>query len=251
MLCSTSTTVMPSRGQLADQRVDLARLGLVQAGGRLVEQQQLRLGGQRARDLQPLERAVGHRVGRRVDRSAPRPTRRISARARRRGTRARRARSAGRRSSAGSSAQRSRRWRPVITFSSALMLKNTCRFWNVRPMPAAAQRCGGWPVRSRPPSADAAGVGRVDAGHQVEQRRLAGAVGADDRMHRAAPAPRTTGRRWRARRRSALDRPLDDAAGSSPASARSQRAAASARCRAGRTPSSRSARRRRPSSRSP
>ena len=70
---------------------------VVEAGGRLVEQQQLRLGGQRARDLQALERAVGHGVGGRVDparrgrraASAPRPAR---------GTRPRRARSAGRRS---------------------------------------------------------------------------------------------------------------------------------------------------------
>ena len=41
---------------------NLARLGVVQAGGRFVEQQQLGFGGQRARDFQPLQRAVGHGV---------------------------------------------------------------------------------------------------------------------------------------------------------------------------------------------
>ena len=58
--------VVPSCGQPLDQRVDLARLGGVQAGGGLVQQQQPRLCRQRAGDLQPLERAVGHRVRRGV-----------------------------------------------------------------------------------------------------------------------------------------------------------------------------------------
>jgi hypothetical protein len=31
------------------------------------------------------------------------------------------------------------------------MLKNTCRFWNVRATPCAANSCGARPVRSRSP----------------------------------------------------------------------------------------------------
>ena len=41
-----------------DDGVDLLRLDRVAAGRRLVEQQHLRRGRERARDLQPLERAV-------------------------------------------------------------------------------------------------------------------------------------------------------------------------------------------------
>ena len=59
MSCSTSTTRDPLRGDLLDHRVDLRGLDRVAAGRRLVEQQHLRLGRQRARDLQPLERAIG------------------------------------------------------------------------------------------------------------------------------------------------------------------------------------------------
>ena len=45
-------------------------LGLdrIAAGGRLVEQQHLRFAGERARDLQPLERAIGERTGRTIGR---------------------------------------------------------------------------------------------------------------------------------------------------------------------------------------
>ncbi len=52
-------------GEPLDKRVDLLRLGRIESGCRLVEQQHARLTGQRTRDLETLERAVRHR--RRVD----------------------------------------------------------------------------------------------------------------------------------------------------------------------------------------
>ena len=52
--------------QPPDQLGDLVRLGRVHPGGRLVQQQQLRPGGQRPGDLQPPSVGVGQRVGRLV-----------------------------------------------------------------------------------------------------------------------------------------------------------------------------------------
>jgi len=37
-----------------------------------------------------------------------------------------------------------------MTFSMALMLKNTCRFWKVRLSPQAANRLGATPPMGRP-----------------------------------------------------------------------------------------------------
>ena len=71
MLCSTSRIVsFELVAQPADQAHQLERLLRIHAGRRLVEQQQLRLGRQRARDLEPAlaavrqagRRLVGHRV---------------------------------------------------------------------------------------------------------------------------------------------------------------------------------------------
>ena len=63
MSCSTSTTATPRRGDLLDHIVDLLGLDRIAAGGRLVEQQDLRLGRERAGDLQPPQRAVGQGAG--------------------------------------------------------------------------------------------------------------------------------------------------------------------------------------------
>jgi hypothetical protein len=63
-------------------------------------------------------------------------------------------------------------------------------FWKVRAMPSEAIACGGWSVSLRAPAgrgSDLAGGGGVDAADQVEHRGLAGAVGADQREHLAAP----------------------------------------------------------------
>ena len=54
---------------------------------------------------------------------------------------------------------------------------------------------------TRPADGERAGIGRLGAGHDLDQRRLAGAVLADERMHFARRAGRTTRRSARVRRR--------------------------------------------------
>jgi hypothetical protein len=71
MWCSTSSTVSAQAvTDVADQPAERADLVVVQAGGRLVEEQQLRIAGQRARQLDPLlqrkrqrsDRSLGKRI---------------------------------------------------------------------------------------------------------------------------------------------------------------------------------------------
>ena len=77
---------------------------------------------------------------------------------------------------------RARQVRPIMTFSSALRCANRRMFWNVRPMPCAASLCGGQPVMRPAARNDTLPAsGGMNAGDQVEQRGLAGAVGPDDR----------------------------------------------------------------------
>jgi hypothetical protein len=67
MWCSTSSTVMPSRSRMSRiSSAERRQLLVVEAGGGLVEQQQLRLGGQRARQLDALLDAEGQVAGRAV-----------------------------------------------------------------------------------------------------------------------------------------------------------------------------------------
>ena len=63
--CSISRIVLPSAADLVEQLAQLDLLGRVHAGGRFVEREQLRIGGQRARDLQTALVAV-RQVARRV-----------------------------------------------------------------------------------------------------------------------------------------------------------------------------------------
>ena len=71
MLCSTRITVVPSAASfLISTSISRASLWFRPAAGSS-SSSSLRLGGQRARDLQPLERAVGHRVGAASPRSRP------------------------------------------------------------------------------------------------------------------------------------------------------------------------------------
>ena len=62
MLCSTSTTVDAALARGADAVEQAVDLGGIQAGGRLVDQQQLRLGRKRAREFQHALLAVGERA---------------------------------------------------------------------------------------------------------------------------------------------------------------------------------------------
>ena len=43
-----------------------------------------------------------------------------------------------------------KRWRPLMTLSSTVMLSNSCRFWNVRPTPSAAISFGSSSSIARP-----------------------------------------------------------------------------------------------------
>jgi hypothetical protein len=64
MWCSTSSTVMPQPvADVADQIRSVHQFFVVQAGGRLVEQQQLGLGGQRAAQFDPLLDGEGQVAG--------------------------------------------------------------------------------------------------------------------------------------------------------------------------------------------
>ena len=183
MSCSISRIESPrSVAQLLHQLAQLLGLLRVHARGRLVEQQQLRVRRQRARDLEPALVAVGqvHRElavaleADEVQQLAPLLDRGSSPRACTNGV-----------------------WRimpvrrdliracmPTWTFSSAVIVRNSLMFWNVRAMPAFVTRSGRLAVMSLPSKSDLAGRRLVEAGQAVEERRLAGAVGPDQRDDR-------------------------------------------------------------------
>ena len=169
-----------SRERLEIDREQLGALVARHAGGRLVEQQHLRPGRERERDLEQALAAVGKL-------------------ARRRGSSRRRACSDERIACASSTAVAdrpatrchqvratpSRSHTASVTASSALRLGNSVLIWNVRTSPRLTRLSGGSAVMSSSPSRICAGVGPQHAGHQVDQRGLAGAVRADQRVARA------------------------------------------------------------------
>ena len=75
---------------------------------------------------------------------------------------------------------RSRVWAPTSTLSSTLRLANTRPCWNVRARPRRGERLGRAAVTSCAPEGESPASGAVEPADQVEQRGLAGAVGADD-----------------------------------------------------------------------
>ena len=75
---------------------------------------------------------------------------------------------------------------PTSTFSSAVICMKSRMFWNVRPMPSAVIACGGLSETSTPSNTIVPGGRLVDPRELVEERRLAGAVRADQRDDRAA-----------------------------------------------------------------
>ena len=81
---------------------------------------------------------------------------------------------------------RQRRCAPTAMFSRTVCCAKGCTIWKVRVMPQRALRCGARPVMSSPVEEHAAAVRLEEAGHQREQRRLARAVGADQRAQAAA-----------------------------------------------------------------
>ena len=68
-----------------------------------------------------------------------------------------------------------------MRLSSTVRPPNRAMFWNVRATPSAAISLGRMRGDVAAVEHDAAGVGLVEARDHVEQRGLAGAVGADDR----------------------------------------------------------------------
>jgi hypothetical protein len=83
-------------------------------------------------------------------------------------------------------------WRPSRMLSSTDMPLNSARFWKVRATPRRATLCGAMPVMSRPFSRMLALLRRVETGDGVGQRRLAAAVGADQAEDLAAAMRRST-----------------------------------------------------------
>ena len=70
---------------------------------------------------------------------------------------------------------------PSRMFSMTVSLDSTLVSWKVRTMPAARPCRRGTPLRLVPLNDQAPVVGLVEAGEQVEERGLAGTVGADQR----------------------------------------------------------------------
>ncbi len=180
----------------------------VHAGHRLVEQQQRRLGRERARELDALLQSVRQAADRRLadvldleevdhlldaardaraPRDATRPTWIASSR----------------------KLPRIRVLRPVMMLSSTLMPLNSAMFWNVRAIPSRAARCGLMSRRSVPRNTMRPLLRMVDAVDDVQHRALAGAVRPDDRADLVlADVERDVGQRLHAaeRERDAFER---------------------------------------------
>ena len=75
---------------------------------------------------------------------------------------------------------------PSFMFSSTVSSDSALVSWNVRTWPMRATLKAGMPDRVLPSNDQVPAVGLVEAAQQVEQRRLAGAVRADQRGDRAA-----------------------------------------------------------------
>ncbi len=158
----------------------------VHAGGRLVEQQQLRVGGERARDLEPALVAVGQVAGQLVVPARQSRRRRAAPRARSRASRllaldALRCR--------GSSRRCRRLSRQCIADQHVLERRHLVEEADVLERPADAELgdpCGGCRSTSVPSKTIDAGGRHVDAGEHVEEGRLAGAVRADQANDRPA-----------------------------------------------------------------
>ena len=97
----------------------------------------------------------------------------------RRGRRARAARAARPPRRRASRAERPAPSAATSTFSRTLSSPNSRPCWKVRASPARPRRYGGQRVMSVPPSVIVPARRQVEAGEQVDERRLAGAVGPD------------------------------------------------------------------------
>ncbi len=73
----------------------------------------------------------------------------------------------------------------MITFSSTVMRGKARTTWNVRPMPSRQTACGFRPTRFDPAKPMLARMRLQEAVDDIEQRGLAGTVGADDAVDHA------------------------------------------------------------------
>ena len=175
MSCVTMTTVVPSRACRSRIERENLRAGLrVEISGRLVAEQDRRIDRERAGDRHPLPLAAGELVGQMLDaRRRGRPARAARARARRAFVRGQRRRCSG-----------------SATFCSAVRLGSRLKNWKMKPI--LSRRIARPLVvveRRREPAPSIAlrpVVGLIERAHHVQQRRLAGPRGADDRHHFAA-----------------------------------------------------------------
>ena len=176
---------------LADEADERLLLGGVEPGGRLVEEEHLRLGGQGPGDLEAPLVAVGQVPGRLAgavgDADELEQARGLAL-----------ARVAPRGSSAGPLSERAaaRSWRggrrrPTMMFSTDVMFGNSRMFWKVRATPASVMSCGLPADDAGAVEHDLARRSAVDAGDAVEQRRLAGTVRADDARRSRPCGPRS------------------------------------------------------------
>ena len=136
---------------------------------------------ERARQLDHLAHAVGQPGDERCRGSAARSSRSITCSTASRCATSARAHARQEQQIARRRLVRAMRWRPISRFCSTVACSNSSMFWKVRAMPQRRRRRAaprgeraGPRTRSRPQ------VGVIDAADQVEDRRLAGAVRADE-----------------------------------------------------------------------
>ena len=77
----------------------------------------------------------------------------------------------------------SRKLAAMSTFSSTVSSSKTDGVWNVRPTPSRTMTCSPRPMSSLPAKIDRAVRRAHEPGDRVDERRLAGPVGADDEAH--------------------------------------------------------------------
>ena len=186
MWCSTRRTVRSKSSRIRRMKpAELLDLLVAEPARRLVQQQQPRPRGERARDLDPLLRAERQLARRRL--GQVREARRIRA--------SRRARWPPPRSTF-------RLCVPTRTFSATVIVEKSSTFWNVRAMPRWTTRYVGVREQDCAVEREVAGLRLVQARDHVEERRLAGAVRADQ-ADDLPGSPRPRRRRARRSRRSA------------------------------------------------
>ena len=163
MLCSMTSSAMPLRVNPAHQLHQSGDAPLVHAPGDLVEEQEPRPGGQRPRELEALALAGGEHARVRIF-LPPRPTLLRAARARSRASR-------------GSAVF----WKaPTITFSERGEPGEGLELLERAADAATAHDVGTETGDVLPVQRHRAGVRALEAGEEVEERRLPGAIGPDD-----------------------------------------------------------------------